>query len=118
MRRERAGAQLGQAHAERIKYVLDANLNSAFYCSSRRSHHAAAEGRLLIHTASWAGRFVGIVPGRPTWRRSTAWSAMSYSINMEEFQHGIRSTVLCPNEVATRSSICARSRSPPRSARA
>ena len=26
---------------------------------------------------------------------------MSYSINMEEFQHGIRSTVLCPNEVAT-----------------
>jgi NADP-dependent 3-hydroxy acid dehydrogenase YdfG len=26
---------------------------------------------------------------------------MSYSINMEEFQHGIRSTVLCPAEVAT-----------------
>ena len=27
--------------------------------------------------------------------------AMSYSINMEEFQNGIRSTVLCPAEVAT-----------------
>jgi NADP-dependent 3-hydroxy acid dehydrogenase YdfG len=27
--------------------------------------------------------------------------AMSYTINMEEFMHGIRSTVLCPNEVAT-----------------
>ena len=27
--------------------------------------------------------------------------AMSHTINMEEFQHGIRSTVLCPDEVAT-----------------
>jgi NADP-dependent 3-hydroxy acid dehydrogenase YdfG len=27
--------------------------------------------------------------------------AMSHTINMEEFQHGIRSTVLCPAEVAT-----------------
>jgi NADP-dependent 3-hydroxy acid dehydrogenase YdfG len=26
---------------------------------------------------------------------------MSHSINMEEFMHGIRSTVLCPAEVAT-----------------
>src|SRR3954467_12194671 len=34
-------------------------------------------------------------------RPNTVWSAMSYSINMEEFQNGIRSTVLCPAEVAT-----------------
>ena len=56
---------------------------------------------LLIHTASWAGRFVGIVPGPAYVAAKHGVVAMSYSINMEEFQHGIRSTVLCPNEVAT-----------------
>jgi NADP-dependent 3-hydroxy acid dehydrogenase YdfG len=96
---ERSWAKL---NPERIKTVLDANLNSAFYCS------AAALGvmrpqkdGLLIHTASWAGRFVGIVPGPAYVAAKHAVIAMSYSINMEEFQHGIRSTVLCPNEVAT-----------------
>jgi NADP-dependent 3-hydroxy acid dehydrogenase YdfG len=96
---ERSWAKLNPA---RIKTVLDANLNSAFYCS------AAALGvmrpqkdGLLIHTASWAGRFVGIVPGPAYVAAKHAVVAMSYSINMEEFQHGIRSTVLCPNEVAT-----------------
>lgn len=87
---------------ERIKHMLDANLNSAFYCS------AAALGimrpqkdGLLIHTSSWAGRFAGIVPGPAYVAAKHAVVAMSYTINMEEFQHGIRSTVLCPNEVAT-----------------
>jgi NADP-dependent 3-hydroxy acid dehydrogenase YdfG len=87
---------------DRIKFMLDANLNSAFYCS------AAALGvmrpqkdGLLIHTSSWAGRFAGIVPGPAYVAAKHAVVAMSYTINMEEFQHGIRSTVLCPNEVAT-----------------
>jgi NADP-dependent 3-hydroxy acid dehydrogenase YdfG len=87
---------------ERIKGMLDANLNSAFYCS-----HAALgimrpqKDGLLIHTASWAGRFVGLTSGPAYTAAKHAVVAMSYSINMEEFQHGIRSTVLCPNEVAT-----------------
>jgi NADP-dependent 3-hydroxy acid dehydrogenase YdfG len=87
---------------ERIKYMLDANLNGAFYCS-----HAALnimrpqKDGLLIHTSSWAGRFAGIVSGPAYVAAKHAVVAMSYTINMEEFQHGIRSTVLCPNEVAT-----------------
>jgi NADP-dependent 3-hydroxy acid dehydrogenase YdfG len=56
---------------------------------------------LLIHTSSWAGRFVGTVSGPAYVAAKHGVVAMSYSINMEEFQHGIRSTVLCPNEVAT-----------------
>jgi len=56
---------------------------------------------LLIHTSSWAGRFAGIMPGPAYVAATHAVVAMSYTINMEEFQHGIRSTVLCPNEVAT-----------------
>jgi len=87
---------------ERIKAMIDANLNGAFYCA-----HAALnvmrpqKDGLLIHTASWAGRFVGIVPGPAYVAAKHGVVAMSYSINMEEFQHGIRSTALCPAEVAT-----------------
>jgi NAD(P)-dependent dehydrogenase (short-subunit alcohol dehydrogenase family) len=87
---------------DRIKTVLDANLNSAFYCSvAALAIMRPQKDGLLIHTASWAGRFVGIVPGPAYVAAKHAVVAMSYSINMEEFQHGIRSTVLCPNEVAT-----------------
>ena len=87
---------------ERIKAMLDANLNGAFYCA-----HAALnvmrpqKDGLLIHTASWAGRFASIVPGPAYVAAKHGVIAMSYSINMEEFQHGIRSTALCPAEVAT-----------------
>ncbi|MEZ5657282.1 MAG: hypothetical protein R3E83_01760 [Burkholderiaceae bacterium] len=50
-----------------------------------------------------AGRFVGHIGG---WvvhqvKAHAAVVAMSYSLNLEEFVHGIRSTVICPGEVAT-----------------
>jgi NADP-dependent 3-hydroxy acid dehydrogenase YdfG len=87
---------------ERIKFMFDANLNSAFYCSAAALDIMRPQkDGLLIHTASWAGRFAGIVPGPAYVAAKHAVVAMSYTINMEEFQHGIRSTVLCPNEVAT-----------------
>ncbi len=78
------------------------NLNSAFYCSvAALGVMRPQKDGLLIHTSSWAGRFAGIVPGPAYVAAKHAVVAMSYTINMEEFQHGIRSTVLCPNEVAT-----------------
>jgi NAD(P)-dependent dehydrogenase (short-subunit alcohol dehydrogenase family) len=87
---------------ESIKTMLDANLNSAFYCSSAAlAIMRPQKGGLLIHTASWAGRFAGIVPGPAYVAAKHGVVAMSHTINMEEFQHGIRSTVLCPAEVAT-----------------
>jgi NAD(P)-dependent dehydrogenase (short-subunit alcohol dehydrogenase family) len=87
---------------ERIKTVLDANLNSAFYCSAAALEIMRPQkDGLLIHTASWAGRFAGIVPGPAYVAAKHGVVAMSHTINMEEFQHGIRSTVLCPAEVAT-----------------
>jgi len=96
---ERSWAKLDP---ERIKFMLDANLNNAFYCSAAAlAVMRPQKDGLLIHTASWAGRFVGIVPGPAYVAAKHGMVAMSYSINMEEFQHGIRSTVLCPNEVAT-----------------
>jgi NAD(P)-dependent dehydrogenase (short-subunit alcohol dehydrogenase family) len=96
---ERTWAKL---NPERVKFVLDANLNSAFYCSvAALALMRPQKDGLLIHTASWAGRFVGLVPGPAYAAAKHGVVAMSYSINMEEFQHGIRSTVLCPAEVAT-----------------
>ena len=91
-----------QLTPESIKTMLDANLNSAFYCSSAAlGIMRPQKGGLLIHTASWAGRFAGIVPGPAYVAAKHGVVAMSHTINMEEFQHGIRSTVLCPAEVAT-----------------
>jgi NAD(P)-dependent dehydrogenase (short-subunit alcohol dehydrogenase family) len=96
---ERSWAKLND---ERIKSVLDANLNSAFYCAvAALAIMRPQKDGLLIHTASWAGRFVGLVPGPAYAAAKHGVVAMSYSINMEEFQNGIRSTVLCPAEVAT-----------------
>ena len=96
---ERSWAKL---NPERIRFMLDANLNNAFYCSAAALEIMRAQkDGLLIHTSSWAGRFAGIVPGPAYVAAKHAVVAMSYTINMEEFQHGIRSTVLCPNEVAT-----------------
>ncbi|MEJ0077675.1 MAG: SDR family NAD(P)-dependent oxidoreductase [Alphaproteobacteria bacterium] len=87
---------------ERIRYMLDANLNGAFYCAlAALEIMRPQKDGLLIHTASWAGRFVGLVSGSSYAAAKHGVVAMSYSINMEEFQNGIRSTVLCPAEVAT-----------------
>jgi NADP-dependent 3-hydroxy acid dehydrogenase YdfG len=87
---------------ERIKFMLDANLNSAFYCAvAALNIMRPQKDGLMIHTASWAGRFVGLVSGSSYSAAKHGVVAMSYSINMEEFQNGIRSTVLCPAEVAT-----------------
>jgi NADP-dependent 3-hydroxy acid dehydrogenase YdfG len=87
---------------ERIKFMIDANLNSALYCAAAALNVMRPQkDGLLIHTASWAGRFVGLVSGATYSAAKHGVVAMSYSINMEEFQNGIRSTVLCPAEVAT-----------------
>jgi NADP-dependent 3-hydroxy acid dehydrogenase YdfG len=87
---------------ERIKYMIDMNLNGAFYCAlAALEIMRPQKDGLLIHTASWAGRFVGLVSGASYSAAKHGVVAMSYSINMEEFQNGIRSTALCPAEVAT-----------------
>ncbi len=87
---------------EAIDTVVGANLSSAFYCTIAALPIMREQGGgLLIHTASWAGRFVSPLSGPAYTASKHAVVAMSYSINMEEFQHGIRSTVICPGEVAT-----------------
>lgn len=91
-----------QLTPERIRTVLDSNLTSAFYCAQAVLPFMRAQGDgLLIHTASWAGRYIGPLAGPAYVAAKHGVVAMSATINMEEFMHGIRSSVLCPNEVAT-----------------
>ena len=87
---------------ERIDTVIDANLSSAFYCAwAALPMMREQKDGVLIHTASWAGRYVSMLSGPGYTAAKHGVVAMSHELNMEEFANGIRSTVLCPGEVAT-----------------
>ncbi|MBU6381445.1 MAG: SDR family oxidoreductase [Betaproteobacteria bacterium] len=87
---------------DRADEVISGNLSSAFYAVIAALPIMRRQGDgLLIHTSSWAGRFVSRVSGPAYSAAKHGVVAMSYAINQEEFRNGIRSTVICPAEVAT-----------------
>jgi NADP-dependent 3-hydroxy acid dehydrogenase YdfG len=85
-----------------IDAVIAGNLSAAFYCAAAALPlmRIRRDG-VLIHTASWAGKFISPVSGGAYTAAKHAVVAMSQSINMEEYVNGIRSTALLPAEVAT-----------------
>jgi NADP-dependent 3-hydroxy acid dehydrogenase YdfG len=85
-----------------IDAVIGVNLSSAFYCATAalRLMRANHDG-VLIHTASWAAKFISPLSGAGYTAAKAAVVAMSQSLNMEEFRNGIRSTAVLPAEVAT-----------------
>ena len=95
----RAWAALSAADADE---VFGANLHAAFYCviAALPMMRAQKDG-LLIHTASFAGRFVSPLSGPAYSAAKHAVVAMSHSLNMQECVNGIRSCAVCPGEVAT-----------------
>ena len=85
-----------------IDEVIGANLSQAFYCARVvLPFMRARKDGVLIHTASFAGRFVHPLSGSAYSAAKHGVVAMSYGINMEECVNGIRSTAICPGEVAT-----------------
>ncbi|MGA2128628.1 MAG: SDR family oxidoreductase [Xanthobacteraceae bacterium] len=85
-----------------IDTVIQGNLLGAFYVAQAVLPMMRRQGDgLMIHTASWAGRFIGPISGPAYLAAKHGVVAMSHSINLEECGHGIRSCVLCPGEVAT-----------------
>ena len=58
-------------------------------------------GGVMIHTSSWAGRFHSPGGGAIYGATKHALTSLSASLNAEEGTNGIRSTALCPAEVAT-----------------
>ncbi len=92
----------GQLSKGGIDTLIDGNLTSAFYCVQAVLPVMRAQGGgQIIHTASMAGRNIGVMPGPGYIATKHAVVAMSHSINVEECINGIRSTVLCPGEVNT-----------------
>jgi NADP-dependent 3-hydroxy acid dehydrogenase YdfG len=91
-----------QLTPEGLDTVVQGNLSSAFYCAMavlpimRRQKDG-----VLIHTSSWAGRWVSPLSGSAYNAAKHGVVAMSHGINMEECVNGIRSCVVCPGEVAT-----------------
>lgn len=87
---------------EDLDYVLQANLNGAYYCTlAVLPQMRKQQDGLLIHTASWAGKYITPLSGTAYTASKHAVVAMSHSLNMEEFKNGIRSSVICPNEIST-----------------
>ena len=95
----RSWAELDSSGADQ---VLNGNLSSAFYCvlAALPIMRGQKDG-VLIHTASMAGRSIGPLSGAAYSAAKHGVVGMSHSINCEECVNGIRSTVLCPGEVAT-----------------
>jgi NADP-dependent 3-hydroxy acid dehydrogenase YdfG len=96
---KRSWRQLEESGADE---TLHGNLSSAFYCviAALPIMRVQQDG-VLIHTASWAGRFVSPLSGPAYTAAKHGVVAMSHSINGEECMNGIRSSVVCPAEVAT-----------------
>jgi NADP-dependent 3-hydroxy acid dehydrogenase YdfG len=95
----RSWRQLDMGGAEA---VIAGNLTSAFYVvQAALPIMRDQKDGVFIHTSSWAGRFIGPVSGPAYTAAKHGMVAMSHTINLEECRNGIRSCVLCPNEVAT-----------------
>ena len=87
---------------EGIDQLIQGNLSSAFYVARAVLPIMRAQGGgVMIHTASMAGRNVGVMSGAGYNAAKHGVVAMSHSINMEECVNGIRSTAFCPGEVNT-----------------
>ena len=82
---------------EGIDTVIAGNLTSAFYVvRAVLPMMRAQKGGVMIHTASWAGRFIGPISGPAYTAAKHGMVAMSHTINLEECMNGIRSSVHLP----------------------
>ncbi|CUH64840.1 putative oxidoreductase [Thalassovita gelatinovora] len=82
--------------------VIDVNITGALnVIAACLPIMRAQQDGVMIHTSSWAGRFHSPVSGVVYGASKHALSDMSLSLNDEEGKNGIRSTALCPAEVAT-----------------
>lgn len=82
--------------------VVRINLNGCFYATRAVLPIMRIQGGgLLIHIASWAGLYVTAAHGPAYVAAKHGLVALSESLNQAECVNGIRSTCLCPGEVAT-----------------
>lgn len=92
----------GEISIENWDHVVDINLNGVLYCihAVLPAMRVQQDG-IIINVASWAGRIVSKLTGPAYTATKHAVVALTHSLNMEEFRHGIRACALSPGEVAT-----------------
>lgn len=82
--------------------VIDINIKGAInVIAAALPQMRHQKSGVMIHTSSWAGRFSAPAAGVPYGASKHALNDLSASLNAQEGSNGIRSTVLCPGEVAT-----------------
>lgn len=82
--------------------VIDINIKGAInVIAAALPKMRLQNGGVMIHTSSWAGRFNAPEAGVAYGASKHALNDLSASLNAQEGANGIRSTVLCPGEVAT-----------------
>ncbi|MBX9699545.1 MAG: SDR family oxidoreductase [Acetobacteraceae bacterium] len=85
-----------------IDELIGGNLTSAFYVAQAVLPTMRAQGGgVMIHTASMAGRNIGLMSGPGYVASKHGVVAMSHTINQAECINNIRSTAFCPGEVNT-----------------
>lgn len=85
-----------------VDELVRGNLSSVFYAVTVALPLMRPQrDGVLIHTASMAGRNISMLSGAGYTAAKHGVVAMSHTINMEEGVNGIRSSVVCPGEVAT-----------------
>lgn len=85
-----------------IDELIGGNLTSAFYVAQAVLPIMREQGGgVMIHTASMAGRNIGLMSGPGYVAAKHGVVAMSHTINQAECINGIRSTAFCPGEVNT-----------------
>ena len=92
----------GEVDAAGFAAVVAADLAGPFHATAAvlPMMRARRDG-LLVHIASWAGRYVLRMPGPAYTAAKHGLVALSESLNAEECVHGIRSCCICPADVAT-----------------
>ncbi len=96
---KRAWGEVSVADFDRLVQI---NLNGVFYCIDAVLPGMRARGAgQVITVASWAGKFVSVKPGPAYTAAKTALVALTASLNMAEYAHGIRACAISPGEVAT-----------------
>jgi len=93
---------LHQLTPESIRTLVDGNLTAPFLASvAVLPVMRARGGGLIIQIASMAGKNVSFLSGPGYTAAKHGFVALSQAINQENGIHGIRSTCICPGEVAT-----------------
>ncbi|WP_426955262.1 SDR family oxidoreductase [Muricoccus radiodurans] len=93
---------LHQLDSATIEMMVGTNLTAPFLTSvAVLPAMRARGGGLIIQIASMAGKHVSFLSGPAYTAAKTGYVALSATINAEQGIHNIRSTAICPGEVAT-----------------